>query len=356
MSNIKYFIGLSLAFSFALSANAQLGGNYIYQFLQLSPSARVTALGGNLITVRDAEVALAYSNPALLNAKMHHSISFSQDIHPAGISFGNLSYGYHVDKWATTMQGGIQYINYGSFKETTPEGNIIGEFRASEYAINLGAGRNFSEQLSMGVNMKTIFSQLGGYNSIGLAFDAAAMYEDTAKRISLTMVFRNMGVQLSRYHANGARELLPFEIQLGFAHRLKYVPVRFSIIAQQLQRWNIRYDDPALRDANNLFGTTDTTTTNTFANGVDNFFRHFIFNVELLLGKTEALRIRLGYNHLRGAELRVRDLRSLGGFTAGVGIKISRFRLDYGFGSYHFAGSAHHFTLSTNINEWIKAK
>ena len=129
------------------------------------------------------------------------------------------------------------------------------------------------------------------------------------------------------------------------------MPLRFSIVGQQLQRWNIRYDDPALRDAQNLFATPDTTTNN-FGNFVDNFFRHIVFNGELLLGKTEGLRLRVGYNHLRGAEMRVTGLRSLAGFTAGIGIKVSKFRLDYGFGSYHFAGAAHHFTLSTNLGDW----
>lgn len=342
---------LGLGLLLAGESQAQLGGNYIYQFLQLSPSARVTALGGNLITVRDNDVALAYSNPALLNPKMHNGISFSQDIHPSGIGYGNLAYAYHYAPWATTMQGGIQYISYGAMQETTPEGNIIGEFRASEYALTLGAGRNLSEQLSVGANLKTIFSYMGAYRSTGLSLDMAATYEDTAKQVVVSLVFKNMGTQLSKYHANAGRELLPFEIQLGFSKRLKYLPLRFSIVGQQLQRWNIRYDDPALRDAQNLFATPDTSTNN-FGNFVDNFFRHIVFNGELLLGKTEGLRLRLGYNHLRGAEMRVTGLRGLAGFTAGVGIKVSKFRLDYGFGSYHFAGSAHHFTLSTNLNDW----
>lgn len=341
-----------LGLLFAQAASAQLGGNYIFQFLQLSPSARVTALGGSLITIRENDISLAYQNPALLNPSMHNAISFSQDIHPAGIGFGNLAYGYHAEPWKTTFQGGVQYVSYGSMKETTPEGNIIGDFRASEYAITLGAGHAVSDQLNIGANMKTILSYMGPYSSAGMSFDLGISYLDTAKQFSAGLVFKNMGFQFTPYYSQGSRELLPFEIQLGISQKLKYLPLRFSIIGQQLQRWNIRYDDPALRDANNLFASTDTTTTNSFGKGVDNFFRHFIFNAELLLGKTEAFRIRVGYNHLRGAELRVSGLRSLGGFTAGVGIKVSKFRIDYGFGSYHFAGTAHHFTLSTNISEW----
>ncbi len=338
--------------------SAQIGGNYTYQFLQLSPSARVTALGGNLIMQRDKDVSLFYANPALLSPLMHGRIAFSQDIHPAGIGFGNLAYAHNIEKWGTTLGGSVQYIGYGKIRQTNEEGDQTGEFRANEYALTLGAGKQVSEQLSIGANLKTVLSYLApGYNSMGLALDLGANYLDTAKNISVSLVFRNIGTQLRTYNRAqaGLRELLPFDIQLGFSHRLRYLPLRFGIVAHQLQRWNLRYADPALLDAQNLFSDPNAQPEErTFANGVDNFFRHFIFNLELLLGKSELIRLRLGYNHLRGAELRVQNLRSLAGFTGGVGLNLRKFSLDYGFGSYHFAGTAHHFTLSVNLMQLVQ--
>ena len=355
MLKMKYFVTCCLLILTACKVQAQIGGNYIYQFLNLPASARITALGGNLITVKDDDVALAIANPAALNSKMHNQISFSQDFHPSGINFGSLNYARHFKNWhGTTIQGGVQYISYGTMQQTTPEGNVLGDFKASEYLINLGVARSFSEYLSLGVNWKTIMSYLGGYSSYGMAFDLAAMYSDTASRVNVTLLMKNMGFQMTQYSPTSGREILPFEIQLGFSQRMKHAPFRYSIIAHQLQRWNVRYDDPALRDARNIFGETQEPSNSKFKDGVDNFFRHLIFNVEALLGKREVLRLRIGYNYMHAREMRISNLRGLAGFTFGFGVKVSRLRIDYGFGAYHFAGSAHHFTLSTNLNEWIK--
>jgi hypothetical protein len=87
---------------------------------------------------------------------------------------------------------------------------------------------------------------------------------------------------------------------------------------------------------------------------LDNLFRHLIFNGEFLFGATENFRIRLGYNHLRKSELSVRNYRSLAGFTAGMGVKVSRFRIDAGYGAYHLAGGVFHLGIGTNLKEFFR--
>ena len=62
------FIGISL------TAQAPIGGEHVYEFLNLSQSARVTGLGGHLITVKDDDVALAFGNPAVLNPSMDQQL------------------------------------------------------------------------------------------------------------------------------------------------------------------------------------------------------------------------------------------------------------------------------------------
>jgi hypothetical protein len=342
--------GLLCAHASFLTAQS-FGGRSTYEFLKLSSAARLTGLGGVTAAFRDADLSMALSNPALLNPLMQHTVSFNQNFNPAGISFGNLGYAYHWDKPKTTFQAGLQYISYGKFTQTTPEGTIIGEAKAAEYAITLGAGKQLNERFSVGANLKTVLSYLGGYNSAGLCMDIAAAYVDTSKGFSATLLFKNMGAQLTTYSRQNNTESLPFDIQAAVSGKLKYLPLRVGFYAQQLHRWNLRYDNPALQQNNNLLADSSNTPSK-FAIGVDNFFRHLGVNLELLLGKQENFQIRLGYNHLRGAELRVQNLRSLAGFSAGLGIKISKFRLDYGVGIYHFAGAAHHIGISTNISAW----
>ena len=350
---MKYLYLLSFSILFNISSFAQVGGENIWEFLNLSPSARVTALGGNLITVKDDDIAQALANPATLNPLMHNQLTFNHNIHFAGISNGYFGYGRNIEKLGATFHAGMQYVSYGTFDETDEFGGIIGEFKASEYALVLGGGYQLYDRVSLGANLKVISSQLETYNSIGLATDFAAFYQDSSGRFSATLLFKNVGAQLSTYE-NGNREPIPFEIQFGISQRLRHLPFRFSIIYKNIERWNIRYDDPNSEETTFLFGDNTQQGDSEFTEFVDNFFRHFIFNGEFLFGKKENFRLRVGYNHFRKQELSVDNFRSLAGFSFGLGLKINRFRIDYGLGSYHLAGGLNHLSISTNLSEFSR--
>lgn len=331
----------------------QIGGINTYEFLNLSPSARVSALGANLITVRDDDINLAFANPSLLNPLMHQQISFSHSFHLAGIQHGYVGYGHHAEKLNTTFHGGIQYVNYGEIDARDEQGVIEGQFKVAEYAITMGGAYPINERMTAGANIKMISSQLAGFNSWGIVSDAALIYYDTSKNFTATILFRNMGTQLSTYQEGGETEPLPFEVQLGISKRLKYLPFRFSIIYHHFNRWNILYDDPNAEQGTVFIGDLQTERSPTSIY-FDNLFRHFIFNGELLIGKKENFRLRLGYNHFLRKELSLENFRSLAGFTYGFGIKINRFRLDYGRTTFHLAGGVNHLTISTNIKEFKK--
>ncbi|MEN0047276.1 MAG: type IX secretion system protein PorQ [Bacteroidota bacterium] len=334
-------------------AVAQIGGNNIYEFLMLPPSARVTALGDHLITVRDADVTLAYQNPAVLNPLMHQNLSFNHSFHLADISFGYLGYGHHHQKWDMTFHGGLQYMNYGEFDATDVFGNINGTFKASEYAFTLGAGKQLYEKLSVGANVKFITSQFESYTSVGWSSDLGVSFQDTSSNFSFSLVLRNLGSPITRYTENtNLRESLPFESQIAISKKLRYLPFRFSVLYRYLNRWNILYDDP--NNPENAFLIEGFDNVDTSNPGIDNFFRHFVFNGEFLFGKAEVFRLRMGYNVLRARELKVNNLRSLAGFSFGFGIKIKRFQLDYGQGVYHLGGSSNHLSLSTSLSEFKK--
>jgi len=331
-------------------ASAQLGGLHTFSFLNLSPSARITGLGGNLITVMDDDANLAYHNPALLNPAMHQQMSFSHAFLIEGIQHGYAGYAHHAAKWNTTLHGGVHYVRYGLFDYTDEFGNESGTFKAAEYAITLGAGRQVNERLSIGINGKLITSQLESYRSLGIAADLAGMYFDTANQFAITFVMRNIGAQLSTFRSDNP-EPLPYDFQMGISKQLRYLPFRFSVIYHHLQRWNLLYDDPNSSEDNLFFGDmpTERSDVSIF---FDNLFRHFIFNGELLIGQRESLRLRLGYNHFMRQELSVDNYRSLSGITFGAGIRISRFRLDYGRNNYHLAGGMNHLSISTNLREF----
>ena len=338
---------------------AQVGGNTTYNFLRFSPSARITSLGGSAIASVQADPSFAFQNPSLINAAMHNRFSFQQSVYIAGSTFGTASYSYSLQDRSLpiTLFSGLTYVSFGQFNATDPVGNITGQFNASEYALVLGASYQFSPFLTAGINIKPILSYLGPYNSFGIAMDMGATYCDTAKNITLSVVFRNIGSQFSTYARNGNLEPLPFDIQIGFSHRLKYIPLKFSVILHDLHQWGIVYDDPALSSDQILLSDGQDQTDNSALMVVDDIFRHFIFNLELLFGKKgkeEIFRVSAGYNHQTRGELGVSTVNNLSGCSFGFGIRIKQFNLDYGFGAMHYSGASHHIGLSVNIDQFLK--
>lgn len=345
------FAGFALVLLLPLCGTAQVtGGQHVFQFLTLSPSARITALGGMQITVRDDDAALAATNPAALNASMDGQLTFNHNFFLSDIQHGYAAYATHLPKLGITVHGGLQYIGYGDIPMTDAFGNVLGKVRAAETAFALGAARQLSPRLSMGLNMRFAVSTLDLYQSSALAADAGLLYSDTTRMFSVAAVVRNAGAQIARY--NDIREDLPFDLQIGVSKRLRYLPFRLTVIAHHLHQWEIRHDDPRLRSTSTiLFGGGQEESSGNPA--LDNFFRHFIFNGEFLLGRNESFRIRLGYNHLRKKELTVNNYRSLAGFSGGVGIKVRRFRIDVGYAAYHLAGGVVHFGVGTNLKEFF---
>ncbi|MEL7118757.1 MAG: type IX secretion system protein PorQ [Bacteroidota bacterium] len=330
--------------------NAQFGGFFNYKFISLPNSARVSALGGNLITVMDDDINLAYANPSLLNPQMHQQIGFSHSFHMADINHGYVAMGLHNEKLATTFYGGIHYMGYGELQLTNEFFQNLGTFKANEVALTVGAGRMVDERVSLGANVKFINSRLEAYSSSALAADIAATYSDTASNFTAALVIKNAGFVLSSYtDLENSSEELPFEIQLGISKKLRYLPFRFSIIMTNLQRWDLRYDDPNQVDDPGFFGEGDTNNDSPF---IDNLFRHFVFNGEFLIGKRENFRMRVGYNNFLRQDLNVDEFASLAGFSFGFGIKVNRFRLDYGRMTYHIAGGTNHLSVSTNLQEF----
>ncbi len=341
------YIILIIFILFLQELSAQIGGQHIYQFLNLSPSARVSALGGSYISVRDDDINLAYVNPAVLNPEIDKHIAINSNFYftGTGIMNGYAAYARHIKSLETTFHAAMQFINYGQFDLTDVNSNIIGNFNAGEYALVLGASRNYTDKISYGVNLKLISSQLESYNSFGIVLDLGGLYYNPEKDFGIGLVLKNIGTQLSSY-VEGNPEPLPFDMQLGISKKLQYLPFRFSVTLHHLHQWNITYDDPSLEDDTIFLGdTSDDTSTNLFVN---NLFRHFIFAGEFLFGENENLRFQFGYNHLRRAELSINDIRSLAGFNFGLGVKVKRFRIEYGRAIYHIAGGTNHFSIILN--------
>lgn len=326
----------------------QVGGNNTYEFLNLVSSAKVAALGGEVISIKDDDLNLAWHNPSLLNSAMHNHLSLSFVDYFSDINYGSVIYSRTYEKYGS-FSGGMQYLHYGTFKETDETGNILGEFTADDYTLNLGWGREIDSMFSIGANLKMIYSSyyLYEYNSFGAALDLAGTYHNAKRQITVAAVIKNAGVQIKAYRKKN-REALPFEIQLGLSKKLKHAPFRLSIIARHLQKWDLTYKDP--NDPSLTFDSITGEEINQKKNIGGKIMRHFVFGGEFLL--TKNFNIRFGYNYQRRKELQVATRRALTGFSWGVGLKVSKFHISYGRASYHLAGGTNHFTITTNLSEF----
>ncbi|WP_231962818.1 hypothetical protein [Polaribacter sp. KT25b] len=66
---MKFYYWFLLIFLFPLSIQSQVGGENVYQFLNLSSSARQIALGGEVLTLID-DVNQPIWNPSVINDDM----------------------------------------------------------------------------------------------------------------------------------------------------------------------------------------------------------------------------------------------------------------------------------------------
>ena len=336
---------------FVSDISAQIGGTEIFEFLNLPASARVSGLAGSAIAVLDDDINLSLENPALINPTNHKQITFNHSFHLAGIDHGYAAFGYHHKASEISFNGGIQYISYGDFVQADEFGNATGEFNANEFGINIGASKQVFDRLRVGANLKLITSQLESYNSLGLAADLGAHYQDTSGRTTFGLVIKNVGTQLTTFREDN-REDLPFDIQFGITKRLKHLPFRIGLTIHNLHRGNIVFDDPNAVEPTSLFGNEEIGE-NEVGLFVDNLFRHTIFNGEFLLGKKENFNIRFGYNHFRRRELTVSTAsRSLSGFSLGFGFKVKRFKISYGHQFYAIAGGNNHLGITTKLGRW----
>jgi hypothetical protein len=339
-----------MIFTSFYSLEAQPGGK-AFQFLDVTNSARVAALGGKATAIFDDDLNMPFHNPSLLNDQMHNHLVLNYVDYFAGINYGYAAYARSY-KGIGNFAAGLHYLNYGKFQGADETGAFTSTFRAADYALNIMFSRRLDSLFSVGINLKPIYSCLESYNSFALAVDAGIVYHNPDWMVTAALVLRNAGLQLSRYVPNGEREPLPFDIQLGFSQGLKHAPLRFFVVADHLEKWDLTYQtkEDIKNQANELTG--EATEKSSFDIFGDKLMRHITLGTEILLGKN--LFFSVGYNYRRRQEMKVDSKPGMVGFSWGVNVRISKFRISYGRPVTHLAGGSNHFSLSLDLDEFYK--
>lgn len=348
---IRLVTGFALLSSLSFNARAQVtGGQHAFEYLRMSNSPHVSALGGYVPASPDRDVSLTLQNPALLNPAYHNQLALNYNIYYAGIGIANLQYAYHVEPLKTDFGLGIQYFNYGSFVNTDIQGNNLGDIGAYDYSINLSASRQYLERWRYGATLKWAQSSLGDRSAMAVLADVGVVYEDTANKWTIGIVAKNMGVMLKKYNPENQMEPMPFDLQIGVTKQLKNLPLRIYVVGHHLYEWDVRYNNPADKVNNSLIpDESDTATDKKYI--VDKIFRHLNFGVELVLGKRVTL--SAAYNHIRRSELGVQDAKGLAGFSFGAGIDLNKLQVRYARSYIASAGAYNELGLSFQLNKFF---
>jgi hypothetical protein len=267
----------------------------------------------------------------------------------AGIQNGQAAMAFYNNKYNATLAASIQYVNYGKFTRTDENGNKQGNFSGNDIAMQVGFGKTLNKYFSYGANAKFLASYLDNLLATAVAIDLSTTYADTAKRISISLLIKNAGVQLKGYQPRyyndeSFTETVPTDIQIGITKRLKHLPFSLNVAAHHLYKWDIRYDNPADRITNTIVGA-DTVAAKTYF--ADKLFRHMVFGGEFYFGKS--LSIQLGYNHLRRQELKTSTRNGLVGFSCGFHFKTNRFTIGYAHAWYYLPSATNTLALSFHL-------
>lgn len=328
MNKIRNISCLLILFFSTELALGQTNNSSIFRFLDITPSAKSAALGGNHVGLFDANSSLFYLNPAYLTPASSKNISatFVNYLADSRIGFANGAYDI---KNIGTLGIGIRYAGYGDMDELDENGANIGSFNASDLSLTTGLSTMLSEKLSAGAAVDFIHSSYQNYNSSAITASGGIYYLDAESNFSAGLSFRNLGDQIDYY--NGFREDIPFDISLGISKKPENFPFHLHLTLRQLNDWDLRVPGESERPA---FG--------------DNLFRHAIFGGEAAF--SENFKLRLGYNRLLHEQTKTSDSFDLAGVSLGVGLNIRGVTIDMSRSSYSSIGGIVQISVSSRIN------
>lgn len=334
---------ISILFSILFSCilNAQVGGESVYQFLNLPSSAAQVAFGGETLTLLN-DINQPIWNPAVINEEMDGKFSVDYTSYLAGINLGSVSYAKTFSRRFGTLHANIKYLNYGTLIGADEQGNETGNFGANDIALSVGYARNLPwTNFYFGANVKLISSNIDTFTSFGVAADFSVLYNSPYKPFVFTLVARNLGTQVKSF--NGTNEKLPFKVALGASYQLEYVPLKWHLTIDNLQQWDLSEPNPS-NQTTDLEGNT----TNENITFLGNAIRHFVVGAELF--PESLINLRIGYNFKRAKELELQNLRTFSGFSFGFGVQMNRFNFNYAYSKVHSASNVSTFGLQINLD------
>ena len=334
-----YIIAFCLA-QLGLTLAAQ-DGSTAYNFLNVTSSAKIYGLGGVNISLVDDDITVTDQNPALLGAEMSGMAAVNYMRYIGGSNFAGARYAHSAGEHGA-WGAHIQYFGYGSMKETLPDGSVVGTFSPKDVSFGATYSHDITERLRGGINLRLLYSGYADYTAFAVATDLGINYYDPERDLSLSVVVANLGGQVKRF--NESYDRLPIDLRLGWSQSFGSFPVRFSITAWNLTKWNLPYYETGDGTSSEKFEKKDSFSSN--------LFRHLVFGADLVASQNWYL--GLGYNYKTRTDMSTYSRSFLSGFSLSGGIRVKSFGVGLAFAQPHTGATTIMFNLSCSLNELIR--
>jgi hypothetical protein len=280
-----------------------------YELFRVDGFARSASLAGSVVA-RGGDLSSLRTNPAGLALIGRKTALAGFTKHVLDINQGTLAYATPFRSKAVLALS-LDYLNYGSFDRADENGQVLGEFGASDFQITAGAAQKMTDVLRLGGSLKYQYRDIDGISASAVAIDAGAQYETAFNNWSVGGAVKNFGAATSSFLSE--KDDLPTSYELGFAAPLEHLPVFFSVTG-------------AYTSAEGIEGR----------GGLEITF-------------TPHVLARLGYSTVGIDQRTGLSSDALAGFSGGLGLKWNRLALDYSVTSHGEIGLLNRFTLTSTL-------
>ena len=273
--------------------------------LQISPGPRWVAMGEASVAACDDIYSLFWNPAGLFNIRAPQ-ISYMHNLWLQDIQDMYITYAQRMFKGG--FAGSINYFNFGEFEKIDVDAAgyplpTSETFTPYTMVITLGYGTSLLDDLDVGGSIKIVNESVDTFSAMTLALDLGAQYSNFLKGLDLGLSIQNLGVPLEGYG-------LPLTIKLGAAYKiLNKRKNRFLTVVDV--HLPIPFDQPIYTNL-----------------GLEYFF----FGV---------VAARVGYKISE-----INTLGSISGITAGLGVAVMNFNLDYALAPFGDLGMSHRISVT----------
>jgi len=346
------WVGMLVPVANAQNRTSTTGANTIttgVPFLTIAPDSRAGAMGDAGVAT-SPDVNSQHWNPAkyaFAESEMGIALSYTPWLRNL-VSDINLAYlvGYKRLDDRQTVSGSLRYFSLGDISFMSEYGDPTGQQSPNEFAVDMGYTRLLSDKFSGAVAIRYIRSDLTGGQMVGgvethagndFAADVAFYYQNQIRMnrknstIAAGIDISNIGGKIS-YTDGETKDFIPTNLKLGVSYKTemdKYNTITFAFDANKLLVPTP--DTTKTGDIITGLGATKSTVAGIFSafsdspGGMAEEFKEitFVGGAEYWYNKQFAL--RAGYYY----EDATKGNRKF--FTAGAGLKMNVFALDFSY-------------------------